>query len=54
LPAPQLYGMISEWTGGEKSRWSMAFLMYSTIITISLLLIGIREMIKRQRAKLEA
>ena len=47
LPAPQLYGMISTWTGGDTSRWPMGFLMYSTIFTITLLIIGIREMLHR-------
>eukprot|EP00356_Strombidium_inclinatum_P010672 CAMPEP_0170481786 /NCGR_PEP_ID=MMETSP0208-20121228/2090_1 /TAXON_ID=197538 /ORGANISM="Strombidium inclinatum, Strain S3" /LENGTH=278 /DNA_ID=CAMNT_0010754551 /DNA_START=1189 /DNA_END=2024 /DNA_ORIENTATION=- len=48
LPAPQLYGLISDLTGGETSKWSMGFLMYSTIFTIAMLIIGIKEMIRRQ------
>lgn len=43
LPAPMLYGIIEQYTGGSKSRWAMGFLLYSTIFTISCLLYGINR-----------
>ena len=51
LPAPTIYGMIAAITkdptpdGGNKSRWSMGCLLYSTILTISLLIYGINKKI---------
>lgn len=42
-PAPVFYGVISSITGGEKSRYPMGFLLYSTIFTISLLVRGIYQ-----------
>lgn len=52
LPAPSIYGMISAATkietpsGGNKSRWSMGVLLYSTIVTVSLLVYGINKKIE--------
>jgi MFS family permease len=50
LPAPSVYGAVSEWTGGvkAKSRWGMVALMYSTLLTGSLMLYGLILKIKEQ------
>jgi Na+/melibiose symporter-like transporter len=45
LPAPGLYGFIASITGGSTSRWPMGMLMFSTIITIFMLWIGINKKI---------
>mmetsp|Transcript_17687 Transcript_17687/g.29898 ORF Transcript_17687/g.29898 Transcript_17687/m.29898 type:complete len:123 (+) Transcript_17687:1992-2360(+) len=53
LPAPQIYGLISQWTGGDKSRWPMGVILYSTIITIFFLFAGINLTIKREIALMD-
>lgn len=45
-PAPGLYGFVSQVTGSD--RWSMGFLMYSTIFTVGSLLYGIHHKLKRE------
>lgn len=51
LPAPSVYGLIAAATkietpsGGNKSRWSMGVLLYSTIFTIGSLIYGINKKI---------
>jgi sugar phosphate permease len=47
LPAPQVYGMISQLTGGKKSRWPMGGILYSTILSVSLLSYGVSLMLKK-------
>ena len=37
-PAPVFYGMISRLSGYDKSRWPLGCLLYTTIITVFLLL----------------
>lgn len=49
LPAPSFYGMVSEMTGGESSRWPLACLLYSTILTVGLLINGIRMKINKDK-----
>lgn len=51
LPAPSVYGMISSVTGGSKSRWSMACLLYSTIISISFLMWAINTKLEMEENK---
>lgn len=57
LPAPSIYGFIAALTndpsgpdGGNKSRWSMGCLLYSTIISISFLIYGINKKIELEEA----
>lgn len=52
LPAPSVYGMIAAATKiptedgkGNKSRWAMGVLLYSTILTIGCLVYGINKKI---------
>ena len=51
-PAPCFYGMISHFTGGEKSRWSMGCLLYSTIISITFLVSGIKQKLDEEKNNL--
>ena len=37
-PAPIFYGLISKISGGDKSRWPLGCLLYSTVFTIGMLL----------------
>jgi hypothetical protein len=48
LPAPGLYGLVSELTGGKKSRWAMGMLMYSTIFTVLYLIYGINKKLSNE------
>lgn len=41
LPAPGLYGLVASVSGGSTSRVPMGMLMFSTIFTISMLIMGI-------------
>ena len=47
-PAPMFYGMISMFTGQEKSRVPLGCLLYTTIITISLLVNAIYLKIEKE------
>lgn len=38
FPAPFVYGFITSNTGGDQSRWGLGILMFSSIISCSLLL----------------
>jgi sugar phosphate permease len=53
LPAPQIYGLVSQWTGGSLSRWPMGVTLYSTILSVSLLFFGIKIMLRRQEEEIE-
>lgn len=51
LPAPSFYGLISSLTGGKKSRWSLTFLLYSTIPTVSLLFWSINKKLRNEEIR---
>jgi hypothetical protein len=38
FPAPIFYGLISKISGGDKSRWPLGCLLYTTVFTIGMLL----------------
>ena len=46
LPSPFVYGFISSVTGGNKSRWAMGTLLYSTIFSVGFLIYGITKQIE--------
>ena len=50
-PAPFVYGLISQYTGGEKSKWPMGCLMYSTVFAIGLFISAIRSKFKETAFK---
>lgn len=50
LPAPSFYGMVSSIVPEVDSKVPMGCLMYSTLLTISILWLGIYSKIKKDRA----
>ena len=48
----ELVSVSSHFTGGEKSRWSMGCLLYSTIISITFLVSGIKQKLDEEKNKL--
>ena len=50
-PAPFVYGLISQYTGGEKSKWSMGCLMYTTVFAIGLFISAIRDKLIHEELK---
>ena len=55
LPAPGLYGLVAEMTGGSKSKWPMGMLMYSTIFTVIFFSYGVKKKLaNEERAKSRA
>lgn len=47
LPSPLLYGLICSFTGGEKSRWGLRFLMFVSILGVGMLYLA-RERKRRE------
>ena len=51
LPAPSIYGFVCSVTGGEKSRFGIGVLMYSTIFSSGFLLAALVCKLKRTHGK---
>lgn len=51
MPAPIFYGFVSSITGGEKSRWSMGCLLYSTLVTMVLLVPALSGLIRKSEVQ---
>ena len=51
MPAPIFYGFVSVLTGGEKSRWPMGVLLYSSILTVFLLYSALQSKIQHDELK---
>lgn len=51
LPAPSFYGMVSAITNNPVSRVPMACLLYSTLVSISMLIIGINAKLAREKTQ---
>mmetsp|Transcript_2678 Transcript_2678/g.4509 ORF Transcript_2678/g.4509 Transcript_2678/m.4509 type:complete len:153 (+) Transcript_2678:1409-1867(+) len=48
MPSPLFYGFVSTLAGGEESRWAMGCLLYSTLITMVLLVPALRTLINEK------
>jgi hypothetical protein len=51
MPSPVFYGFVSALTGGQKSKWSMGALLYSTMVTMGILMPGLKKVLEREQGR---